>query len=366
MNTRDIKLWLLISLGWWLLAGILIYFAPKPHGDMLLYLNEAHTMYHNGIYLATYRGSELFLEKTPFLYWPLLLIWSIFGENLLEVYIYTFIIGWINLFLVWWLAKQLRPDNFRIAWWSILIIVCNLMWPSFYRDLRFEGLLTLFGLLFLNISLKTLSSRKIVNWVWAGIFFGLCILAKGPVAFVFYIPWICFLPYLSPAPLENFNVWQWYLKITISMILGLLIAVAWVVYIYHNYGSSAVHYLLFTQIDKRISLDHITLTQCLNMLKVLLPWTGAFLLLFNQKIRQHFMKKHNLILLIILGMQLMFFDLLIRMHSPHYLIPMMPTTVILLASLIELIPLSRQQLSLSTAKIASWFISCARRSRCSE
>ncbi len=302
---------------------------------MKLYLNEAHSMYENGHFFTTYRGLEHSLEKTPLLYWPLLCIWAIFGAHLLEVYIYTFIIGWINLFLTWWLAKQLYPNNFRIAWWCVLIMAGNLIWPAFCRDLRFEGLLTLFGLLFLNIAVKTLLSNKWLNWIGAGICFGLCIFAKGAVGLIFYLPLACALPFISVNCLENLNLRRWYLQMILCMSLGLLIPIAWLILMYVQYGASVIHYLLYSQITNRVGFNIIRF-QSLHFIENLLPWSAAFLLVIGRKIRHNFIKKTNIILLTIVVIQLMFFDLFVKMHAPRYFIPVIPTIALILASLIDL------------------------------
>ena len=165
--------------------------------DMKHYLIVARSMFDNGIYFSTFSNNQLDLEKTPLLYWPLVGIWHLFGISSLGHYIYTFTIGWINLFLSWWLAKQISPQDSKTPWLCLLVLILNLMWPSFYHDLRFEGLVTLFGLLFLNFSIKTLTSKNKLYWIFASLAFGFCIFAKGPIGFIYFLPYAMVLPYLS-------------------------------------------------------------------------------------------------------------------------------------------------------------------------
>ncbi len=129
------------------------------------------------------------------------------------------------------------------------------------------------------------------------------------------------MPYLV-SPGETVNLKQWYTKIALALLIGLLIPGMWLAYMYQQYGAHTVNYLLFTQISKRIDLISNYGNQFENLLKGILPWSIAIFLLLEKNIRSKFIENKHLLLLLILFGQLLFFSYLVKMQSPHYLIPL--------------------------------------------
>lgn len=323
--------WMLISIVWWLFALITIYAVPPHQGDALHYLSVAWHMFNTHIYLSTYSGEVLDLEKTPLFYWPIIAGWHIFGVSNAWPCIFTFFIGWINLILSWWLARQLFPDNLKISWLTVLILMTSLYWPTFYGDIRFEGLMTLFGLLFLNLLFKTLPQKNILYWVLASVAFGLCVFSKGPVAFIHFLPLAVLLPYWR-GHVENLR--QWYLTLLLVIFAGLVIPLLWVIAIYYQHGLDAVKYLIFGQITKRVGIQ-FSLEQFITLLKSFLPWSVIFGFFLVRGSWREFTHKKPLILTVFILAQVVFFCFGVKWQVPHYLIPIFPIVAILIASTLE-------------------------------
>jgi len=326
--------WLFLSLAWWLFAIMTIYFMPLRKGDELHYLTVAWEMYKNHIYLSTYLGEILDLEKTPLLYWPIVAGWHIFGVNDIWPFIYTYLIGWLNLILTGWLARQLFPGSAKNYWLAIIILMTGLYWPTFYDDIRFEGMTALFGLLFLNLICRTLIEDKFYNWLLAAIAFGLCTFSKGPVAFIYYLPLALLLAYWQK-PLEKRI--SWYLKLASSVGVGLIIPLSWLIIVYFQHDYLAVHYLLFGQISKRVGL-HFSLDQSLSFFKNMLPWSLIFvfcLIKQNWQKSQTLIEKKIIILSLFILFQIIFFSFEVKLQAPHYLIPIYPIAAILMAEIIQ-------------------------------
>lgn len=355
-SLSHLQKWIILSIGWWLFAGVVIYSLTFNSGDALHYLSIAWNMYKNHIYLSTYSGENLDLEKTPLFYWPIVAGWHIFGVSNFWPFILNYFIGWINLILVWLLARQFFPENPRIAWLSVWILMTSLYWPTFYGDIRFEGLETLLGLLFLNTLFKTLSSKKastvipttslsrlrervgvrVLNvgyWLITSVVFGFCLFNKGPVALVYYLPLALILPYWN-----NFQIKRrrWYGLLTLTVLLSLTIPSLWLVAVYVRHGFEAVHYLLWGQVSRRVGIL-FSLDQFINLLKNFMPWTIVLLLLFlfRAEVREKLKEPKVIILFLLTLLELLFFSFAVKGQIAHYLIPVFPLVAITLSVLLH-------------------------------
>ncbi len=320
--------WLNLSIMWFIFGAFLIYVIPPRRGDPLHYLSMAWEMYRNHLYLSTYMGGRLDLEKTPLFYWPIVGGWHIFGVNNIWPFIYTYIIGWSNLMLTAWLAKQLF-SNIRIAWISVFILITSLYWPLFFQDIRFEGLLVLFGMLFLNLVIKAATSG-VFYWILAAISFGFCTFSKGPVSFIYYLPFVVSLPFF----VEIKNLKMWYLKLTVAILSGLIIPLLWLFIVYIQHGMPAINYLLFGQVTQRVGIVYKFLfSPLIRGFINMLPWTLIYI--FYLVWHREKLTKNILIWWVILLIQFLFFGVFVERQALHYLIPLFPIIAILMAPVLN-------------------------------
>ena len=313
----------------WLLLGITcIALVPIEHRDDLNYLGIAWNMFKAHSWLFTYSmadAQKVDLEKTPLLYWLILTSWHIFGVSDVVAKVVIFGIGTAGFWLTYLLARQLFPENPRIAWLSLLVLLCNFLWPRYVgSNIRFEGLVTLFGLLFLIFLLKYLRDY---SWAWlaaAGIAFGFCLFAKGGVGFIYYLPVAILLPYLINKPLNL----HWLLALIAVVGLALLLPAIYLVYLYVSLGSPDLHYLLVTQVSQRVGLNF----QIKTLLGVIACFSPVILLFRFQKPS---MDRRILILLIPIFLVFLFFALMVSIQSKRYLIPIFPLMALVIAYLID-------------------------------
>ncbi len=320
--------WLNISLIWFLFGAFLIYTIPPRYEDPLHYLSVAWEMYKNNFYLLTYSGGNLDLEKPPLFYWPIVAGWHVFGVNTLWPYIFLYVIGWFNLLLTAWLAKQLY-QNIRLAWISVFILVTSIYWPIFCQDIRFESLVVFFGMLFLNFCIKAEISKRNFYWILAAIAFGLCTFSKGAVSFVFYLPFAACIPLF----LNIADIRAWYLKLMAAVLCGLIIPILWILTLYLQQGWNPISYVLFGQVTNRVGVDFAKFYfPVQRIFENLLPWTCIYLIyLFKSKPP---LEKKIVILWSIIFIQLLFFGFFVKMQRTHYVIPIFPISAILMSSLL--------------------------------
>lgn len=322
--------WVHLSVLWFILGVFLIFSIPPRRGDPLHYLSVAWGMYKNHVYLATFSGGHLDLEKTPLFYWPIVGGWHVFGVNNIWPFVYTYLIGWVDLIFTAWLAKQLFK-NPRITWFSVFILVSSLYWPLYFQDIRFEGLLVFFGLLFLNFAIKAGVSQKNVYWILSAVTFGFCTFSKGPVSFLYYLPIALCLPLL----VEIQHPKRWYLSLILAMLCGLVIPLSWIYFLFVQYGWKAIHYLLFEQISQRVGTSFTIIYFFLPLCRAfvnMFPWAFiyAFYILRYRKI-----ERNKLLLWSILIVQALFFGAFVERQALHYLIPLFPFMAILMAECLQ-------------------------------
>ncbi len=317
--------WVNLSIVWFVLGAFLIYLIPLESGDQLHYLSVAWEMYKNHLYLSTYSGGRLDLEKTPLLYWLLVTGWRIFGVSNIFPKILMQIIGLFDLMLTAWLTQQLF-GKIRIAWISIFLLLTSFYWAFFFQTIRFEGLVVFFGMLFLNLVVKATLSKNNFYWVLSAVVFGLCTFSKGPVSFLYYLPIVFCLPLFLKV--ENIKVWC--LKLTIVMLSGLIIPLFWILLVYFQHGTAAVNYLLFGQVTRRVGIAfNGFFMPIITLVANLLPWTliYIFYLIKGQKK----LEKEIIIFWGVLLIQILFFSFVVGKKSSHYLVPFAPIMSIIMA-----------------------------------
>ncbi len=327
--------WFAISLAWWVFAVVTIFNAPYHQGFQLHYLSVAWEMFRNHDYLMTYVGGQIDLEKTPLFYWLIVGGWHVFGVHDGWPRILTFSIGWINLLLTWWLARQLFADKLIVAWIAVLVLACSLYWPIFASEIRFENLVTLFGLLFLNFLLKASQTNQSKWWIFASISFGFALFSKGPVVFIYFLPFALTIPYWLTNIIDK-N--QWYLKLTGVILGSLIIPLPWVFLVAKQHGLTTIHYLIFGQIQQRISFFDQFFNNFKQGIKVLavfplrwLPWIILPILWLQLKKWRNFADRKFFLLLFPSLLVLLFFSLLVKMQFGRYLIPIFPFVAILIS-----------------------------------
>ncbi len=313
----------------WLILGITcICLIPVSPRDELCYLGIAWNMLKAHNWLLTYSMADLRqvdLEKTPLLYWFILAGWKLFGVNETWPKILIFLLGTANICLTVILARKIFPENVRIAWLSSAVLLCNFFWPRYFGStIRFEGLITFFGLLFLLAMLKYLRDKTLWSLYAAGIALGLCLFSKGGVGFIYYLPLTLLMPYLLN---RTWDI-RWLLPTMTVVGMALIPSIIYLIYVYFSLGYSDLHYLLFGQISQRVGLkfnivDAVALTLCFSPLMLFFRF---------RKLR---LDKRVLILMVQIFFTFLFFSFAVLFRSKRYLLPVCPLIALVIAWFVD-------------------------------
>ncbi len=178
LNTRQFH-WFLTLVG-------ILFFIPFLGGvhlfdwDEINFAESAREMLVTGNYWQVQINFEPFWEKPPLFLWLQALSMKVFGVNEFAARLPNALVGIVSLNILFYFGRKMRKETVA-RWWAILYLVC--FTPHFYFH---TGIIDpLFNLwIFLSILqlYRALKSRKMSNWLFSGLFLGLAILTKGPVA----------------------------------------------------------------------------------------------------------------------------------------------------------------------------------------
>ncbi len=336
----------------WLLIGITaILFVPVKAQDDLHYLGIAWNMLKTHSWLLTYSmddAQHVDLEKTPLLYWLILSLWHSIGISAYSVKALIFLIGTACLWVSYRLALEVFPENKKIAELTLIVLLVNLIWPQYFGgSIRFEGLTTLFGILYLIFLVKNLRSKNNAELLAAGIFLGLCLFSKGGVGLLYYLPLAVLAPYLVQQKMDM----TWIFKVVISVVIALVIPALYLLFIYFKVGSQELNYLLFKQISNRIGVQF--------HLELILGFIGCFLpLLMLFKWQKYQSDPRLWVLLFQIIFAIIFFALFVNQPAKRYLIPICPFVALILAYLLSQIEISERRIQIFALVFGIFIMGC--------
>lgn len=161
--------------------------------DEINFAECAREMIATGDYLRPQIDFKPFWEKPPLFIWMQVLSMKMFGVNEFAARFPNAIIGILTLITIFYIGKRIIHERMA-AWWALLYTACWL--PHFYFksgiiDPSFNFFIFL---AFFQVYLLRFAERKILHAFLAGLFLGLAVLTKGPVAILIAI--LCFVVYM--------------------------------------------------------------------------------------------------------------------------------------------------------------------------
>jgi 4-amino-4-deoxy-L-arabinose transferase-like glycosyltransferase len=172
---------LLIALG---AALLFIPFLGKVHlfdWDEVNFAEAAREMLVTHNYMRVQIDFMPFWEKPPLFIWMQAFCMKLFGINEFAARLPNAFMGIITLCTLFYVGK--RVVNERMAWWWVLLYAASWLPHFYFKTAIIDPTFNYFIFLsFFQIYLLRHSSRKILHAVLAGMFLGLAVLTKGPVA----------------------------------------------------------------------------------------------------------------------------------------------------------------------------------------
>ncbi|ENU5815518.1 ArnT family glycosyltransferase [Vibrio fluvialis] len=204
-----------------------VLFRPIFPIDETRYVSVAWEMWLDNNWLVPHINGATYDHKPPFMFWLFSSIWALFGtsETVTRMVVPGFSL--INLYLVSKLAQKVYPDSPQAKWLSPLILISFLGWFLYSGMIMFDLMLTVFIQLAV-ISVWKFAQTDRIFWArLSGVFLGLGMLTKGPVVFVYFIPFIALVRLWHPSP-SRINK-AFFKAIVQSVFIAIAVILAWAI-----------------------------------------------------------------------------------------------------------------------------------------
>lgn len=187
--------------GWIPLWGLFIAIASSTRSlwpiDETRYVTVAWEMWQNGQWLVPHLNGATYSHKPPILFWLMHLGWALFGVSDLWPRLIAPLAGFATALLGSRLARRMWPEAPEVAWLLPWLLVFSLYWAGFHSMLMFDGLMALWAMLAWT-GLWQAISRPAAGFVWVGLGLGLGLLTKGPIILLFILPPALLAPLWHP------------------------------------------------------------------------------------------------------------------------------------------------------------------------
>ncbi len=151
--------------------------------DEINFAESAREMLVTGNYQAVQINYQPFMEKPPLFFWLQVVSMKLFGINEFAARFPNAIVGIISLLLVFTIGKKLKGRTFGFMW--ILFVTGSFTPHLYFKSGIIDPLYNLFIFLSLyQVYLYVTNERASKNAIFSGLFLGLAIITKGPVALI--------------------------------------------------------------------------------------------------------------------------------------------------------------------------------------
>ncbi|MGY0614973.1 ArnT family glycosyltransferase [Vibrio sp. FJH11] len=180
--------------------AVSVWFRPIFPIDETRYVSVAWEMWFNNNWLVPHLNGLPYDHKPPFMFWLFSVVWSLFGTSDTVTRIVVPGFSLLNLYLVGKLAEKIYPESPQAKWLSPLILISFLGWFLYSSMIMFDLILAVFvQLAMLTFWRYTETDRGIWSSL-SGVCLGLGMLTKGPVIFVYFIPFLLLARLWHPSP----------------------------------------------------------------------------------------------------------------------------------------------------------------------
>ena len=318
-------------------------FRPVLPPDETRYLTVAWEMLVRGDFVLPTVNFAPYHHKPPLLFWMIDIGWAMFGVSRISALVMVVAISASVMLLVRRLAREIFPDDARIARAACWLTVGNAVFAIYCGLILFDLLLTATvaaAMLALLIHLRAPARR----WpLLAGLAIGLGVLAKGPVVLIFVLWPVATYPLWRAEhhALPPRALWK---AAGIAFLAALLPVAAWIVPVLIETHGEFARSLIWDQTAGRIS-GHLSNSHdrpvwfYLPLLPVFaLPWLFSPYVWAAHRgalrqpvaaVKAAWRTQPAIRFLLLWFLPVVLTFSLIAGKQPHYLVPLIPAAVIL-------------------------------------
>jgi 4-amino-4-deoxy-L-arabinose transferase-like glycosyltransferase len=246
------RYWSVLGIGALWLIGLVIALWTRPllPVDETRYVAVAWEMWQRDDFLVPWLNGEPYSHKPPLFFWMIHAGWWLFGVNEWWPRCVAALVSLAALLASAHLARTLWPEDEESQNLVPWVMFGSIFWTAFYTWVQIDMLLVMFSVLAM-IGIVIAARGRMRGWLLSGVGIGLGVLSKGPVILLHVLP----VALLGPLWLQDnpFRSWRsWYAGIGISLAIGSLITLAWVLPAVQAGGEGYRHAILWGQTANRI------------------------------------------------------------------------------------------------------------------
>ncbi len=158
--------------------------------DEINFAESAREMILTGDYARVKINFLPFWEKPPLFIWFQAASMNVFGVNEFAARFPNVLTGVVTLLVLAWVGRREYDRKFSIIW--VVVYSGSLLAHFYFRTAIIDPLFNLFIFLgiyqaYLSFSMEKSLKKYSVHSLWAGLFIGLAIITKGPVALLIFL-----------------------------------------------------------------------------------------------------------------------------------------------------------------------------------
>jgi 4-amino-4-deoxy-L-arabinose transferase-like glycosyltransferase len=285
-------------------------------------------------FVVPYLNGVPYSHKPPLLFWAIHAGWWLFGVNSWWPRVVPSLFSFGTIIITLRIGRLLWPERREIETFLPFMLFGSLLWCFYMTFVMFDLLVAFSATLGIYGLLHAFLRNRPVGFLLFGLSIGLGILSKGPVILVVLLPVALVAPWWGKS--DTRQHWgAWYAGVAASVLLGVMIALAWAVPAARSGGEAYAQALMWKQTANRVvqSFAHQQpWWWYLPLLPLLLfPWPWLFSL-WREARRLNFHDRGVRICLAWFILPLVLFSM-ISGKQVHYLLPIFPAFV-LLASMV--------------------------------
>ena len=338
-NLKSTECWLPVVLIFFLYITA-IAFRPLLPIDETRYMTVAWEMHLRGDWLGPLTVNfQPYHHKPPLLFWLINSAWSVFGISRWAGTIPVLLSSIACIFLTKKLAKVLFPGKGAISKNVPLLLIGSIPFLIYSLLVMFDITLTAFVLLSLIALISYAKSSHIKYLFWMALAMGLGVLTKGPVAWLYVIFPILTGPLWVP---ERIKPFKWYGGCVAALALSIIPVLIWLIPMLSQSSEQFATTLLWDQTAGRITGNfngaharplwfYLPLVPVLFLPWLCLPsfWQGV------KAMKPSYKNEWGIRFLLLWILPVFIAFSLISGKQPHYLVPLLPGVIILIASWIK-------------------------------
>lgn len=325
-----------------ILYAAAVFFRPLLPVDETRYLSVAWEMFLRGDWRAPLTVNfEPYHHKPPLLFWLINISWSVFGVSRWAAAIPPVLSSLGCVYLTAALAGKLDPELRKNAPY---IMAGSLPFIIYSTFIMFDLTLTVFVLFTLLCLLEYAEKGKFKYIILAGLFLGAGVLTKGPVAYLYVI-----FPVLA-GPLRaagSIGRKKWYGGCALAFLLSVPPVLLWLVPVLRDSSREFGFWLVWEQTAGRISGSYgeahtrpfyfyLPIIPLMFAPWIFMPrfWKGL------RALKAGVLRKKEFRFVLCWAVPVFVAFSFIGGKQPHYLVPLLPAAVILIAVILKDAPVA--------------------------